>query len=71
MIIERPYDELKAVKSKMREMSRNLADLEVIVSNMQDYIVYNLENSVDDLQRKLDGRVTAEEFDKIFFSKEK
>lgn len=71
MVIENPYDQLKAVKSKMREMSRTLADLEIIVSNMQDFIVDNLEISVDDLQRKLDGRIKAEELEKVMFDKEK
>ena len=62
MVIEKPYDQLKAVKSKMREMSRILADLEIIVSNMQDYIVDNMEISIDDLQHKIDGRAKNELF---------
>lgn len=71
MIIEKPYDQLKAIKRIMRNISRNLEDMEIIVSNMQDFIVDNLEISVDDLQHKLDGRVKAEEFEKILFDKEK
>ena len=71
MIIERPYDELKAIKSKMREISRNLLDLEIIVSNMQDHIVYNLETMIDDLQRRVDGQANAEQLEKILLKKEK
>lgn len=70
MIIEKPYEQLKAIKYKMRELSRDLADLQIIVDNMQDCIVNNLEISVDDLQRKLDGRVKAEDFNALFIDKE-
>ena len=71
MITEKPYDQLKAVKSIMRNMARNLADLEIIVSTMQDNITCNLEISVEDLQNKVDGRAKAEELERIFFDKGK
>lgn len=73
MIIEKPYDQLKAVKSKMRNMARNLAELEIIVDNMQDYIMYNLEGKAANLEYELNKRDRSEEFNKILhgFGKEK
>ncbi len=71
MIIEKPYDQLKAVKSIMRNMQRNLAELDIIVNNMQDCIVNNLEISVEDLQHKIDSKAKSEELERIILGKEK
>lgn len=71
MIIEKPYDQLKAVKSIMRNMQRNLAELEIIVDNMQDYIMCNLEGKAANLEYELKKRGRSEELNKIIYGKEK
>ncbi len=68
---DNPYDQLRAVKSIMKNAKRNLAELDIIIDNMQDTIVSNLESKVANLEYELNKIDRSERLDEIIFGKEK
>lgn len=75
---DNPYENIRIIKNRLdvlrtdiRDLFDNIDAMYTVCNNMEDFIVSNLQASVEDLQNKLDGRANAEELEKIILGKEK